>query len=264
MSQRQVRYVRDSAGVPGAPVGPLGTTASGVNGGFAVDIYTITVDTNTDGADYEFQLEGASGALNSLVAVGSTSATLTAEAILAVIRSNVDVSGAWTGTAAAGVVTIVGKDVRSLTATDSDAKITIASVQSASTGGANIGYGLAVEEDSNGGYHAANNTGTFIGISVRQNSGFTAAFDNTGIPAGEAATVAQDGKIVVQLDNGVESVAASQNVYYRTAGTGIVGSFRTSADGGNTTQLTNARWTGSAQLIRGQLTYAAELKFDIV
>lgn len=265
MGQNTYRYMDESAGVPGSPVGSqLLAPRSLKVGGFASALYTITVDTNTDGADYVILLTGVTGNQVSITAVGGSTATLTASAIATAIRSNSDTAGAWSLTTAAGVVTIAAKSTgTSYTITSSDAKLTIAEVTAGASGGANVGFGLAVEVAADGTCHTADGTGTFKGISVRQNSGLQ-AFDDAGYAPGTLATVLQIGRLEVQLDSGVTSVTEGGNVYYRTAGTGTLGAWRTSADGGNTTQLESAMWEGSAKQINGSSSYSAILLFSVV
>lgn len=264
---REIRYMSDSAGVPGAPVGaPVGANSYSV-GGFVADIYTLTVDTNTPAASYDFTIEGVSGNTSAISSVGQASAADTAAQIAADAAGNVDVSGAWLISVSGAVVTFQAKAIgRALTISESDAKMTLAQTSTASEG-TGVGYGIAVELASDGTVNAADGSGTFVGITVRQNAGYTSAFDRAttaNIPAGENASVLPSGRIVAQLDTGVSSVAASDTVYYRVGGTGILGSFTNTSDGGNTVALSGAIFNGEAQKIKNQPTYAAELMFSVV
>ena len=265
MGQNNFRYSDESPGVPGAPIGDLLVTRSAVVGGFASAVYTITVSTNTDGATYTHLMTGVSGNQVSITATGGADATATAAAIALAIRSNADASGAWALTQAAGVLTVAAVSTGTAYSISTvDAKLTVAQTTTGAAGGTNVGYGLAIEEGTDFTAHVADGSGTLQGISVRQNAGLSSAFDDQGTPAGEVLTMLQMGKLEVLLDSGVAAVLAADDVYYRTGGTGTIGAFRTAADGGNTVQLTSARWQGPAKRINGSSLYSAVLLFSVV
>jgi len=270
---------RTFPGVAGQILEPIANNDqnSRTAGGGLPEIVDLQVLTATATATYTFTFtldETGESSEISFVAVGATAAAIAAETANAIEQDSF--AGTYVTAANGGTdtATITGRnDGQAFTISTADAKY-VAPVQTqAATANAAVPFGrmvVAIDDSSDpygkcrlpaAGDAAVNRPlGVSIFTQTREQQFGSGTSEYLG---GDRVNIMEKGIILVELDAG-QAPGPTDDVYYRqTVGAGEdAGAFRVDADGGDSVQLTNARWAGEAFTARGVLVCALQLDLN--